>query len=167
MKIHDQTSAERTQLGTLLEAFSVAMMTSRDEQGALVSRPMSALEMDSEGALWFFTQKDSAKTDQLPDLNLSFSDRAASTYVSMSGHGRIHHNRKDIERLWTPFARPWFPEGSGSANLVLLRFAADRTEYWDGPSSTMVRLFAMAAPVVAGRPAGTGTHGAPKDVAER
>ena len=158
MRVDTQNTPQRGQLGKLLEAFAVAMMTSANGHGALVSRPMAALEMDDTGALWFFTQAHSAKTDQLRRINLSFSDKSASTYVSLSGRGEVNLDRERIERLWTPFARPWFPKGSRSADLALLRFVPQMAEYWDAPHNKMVRLFAMAASVVAGQPVALGTH---------
>lgn len=164
MNIQTQTGAERTHLSTLLKDFSVAMMTSVNAQGALVSRPMTGLEMDDNGALWFFTHLHSAKIDQLDRINLSFSDSAGATYVSLSGQGEINLDRERIEHLWTPFARPWFPEGSGSADLALLRFVPDSGEFWDAPHSRMVRIFAMAASVVAGKPIGLGEHATLQDL---
>ena len=158
MRVDTQNTPQRGQLGKLLEAFAVAMMTSANGHGALVSRPMAALEMDDTGALWFFTQAHSAKTDQLRRINLSFSDKSASTYVSLSGRGEVNLDRERIERLWTPFARPWFPKGSGSADLALLRFVPQMAEYWDAPHNKMVRLFAIAASVVAGQAVALGAH---------
>ena len=158
MNVQTQHGAPRTQLGTLIKGFEVAMVTSIDTHGALVSRPMTALEMDSNGALWFFTQLHSAKTDQLAHVNVSFSSKSGATYVSISGHGEINLDRERIEHLWTPFARPWFPEGPGSANLALLRFVPASAEYWDAPHAKMARVLAMAASVVAGRPIGLGEN---------
>ena len=164
MKIETQTGPERIQLGRLLADFSVAMLTSADAQGDLISRPMAALELDSNGALWFFTHTHThththaARPDQLARINLCFSDSASGTYVSLSGRGQIILDRERIERLWTPFARPWFPDGSGSADLALLRVKPEGAEYWDAPHNKMVRMFAMAASIVAARAIGMGEH---------
>ena len=35
----------------------------------------------------------------------------------------------------------------------------DKADYWDGPSSKMVRAFGMIASVIAGRPVALGEHG--------
>ena len=156
MRVETQNSPQRSQLGKLLEGFDEAMMTSANGHGALVSRPMAALEMDDAGALWFFTQPHSAKTDELRRVNLSFSDKSASTYVSLSGNAEINLDRERIERLWTPLAQPWFPKDSGAADVALLRFVPRMAEYWDAPHHRMVRLFAMAASVVTGTPMALG-----------
>ena len=158
MKIETQHSAELTQLGQLLEPMSIAMLTNFEPEGRLVSRPMSPLEMDVHGALWFFTDRRSSKLEHLGVLNLSFTDEGKGTYVSLAGRGAIHDDRARIERLWTAFAKPWFPEGPDSANLTMLQFVPDIAEYWDAPHSKMVRMFAMAASVVAGKPIGLGEH---------
>jgi len=158
MKTETQSSPELTQLCSLIEDMPVAMMTNRDAQGSLSSRPMAPLQMDSHGAIWFFTDRNSTKTEHLVAVNLSFSDPAKGTYVSLSGHGETLQDRNRIERLWSAFAKPWFPEGKDSPNLTLLKFVPESAEYWDAPHSKMVRMFAMAASVMAGKPIGLGDH---------
>lgn len=158
MKTQTQNSAELARLATLLEPMSVAMLTSLDDDGALASRPMSPLEMDASGALWFYTDLRSAKVDHLRAVNVAFSDEARACYVSLSGRGEIHADRAQIERLWTAFAEPWFPDGPGSTNLALLKVVPDMAEYWDAPSSAMVRMFAMLASVWDGKPIGAIDH---------
>lgn len=160
MKIHLQPNAELQKLATLIQPMDgVAMLTSQDLDGALVSRPMAPLEMDEHGAIWFFTDRDSTKVEQLNTLNLSFSDEERSTYVSMCGHGDLELDRGHIKRLWTPLARPWFPDGIESDNLALLKFTPSAAEYWDAVDTKMVHLFATAVSVIAARPIGMGEHG--------
>ena len=55
MKTEAQSNEALGQLAALIENISVAMMTTQnaDAGGALTSRPMSPLLMDSQGALWF------------------------------------------------------------------------------------------------------------------
>jgi general stress protein 26 len=160
MKIQSQTNAERQKLATLIQPMdSVAMMTSQSADGALVSRPMAPLEMDDQGAIWFFTDRNSAKVEQLRTLNLSFSDTERGTYVSLCGHGDLETDRSHIKRLWSPLARPWFPDGTDSQNLTLLKFTPSAAEYWDAVDTKMVHLFATAVSVIAARPIGMGEHG--------
>ncbi len=159
MKIDPQHSPELIQLGELIEDMSVAMLTTADDDGALVSRPMAPQEMDGDGAIWFFTEKNSEKTQHLETVNLSFTHAAHATYVSVSGYGEIHTNRDHIKRLWTSFVKPWFPAGPDSPNLALFKFMPHAAEYWDAPHSKMVRMFALAASVVAGKPVAMGDHG--------
>ena len=158
MKTENQTSPEHTQLAALIEHMHIAMLTTVDEKGVLVSRPMAPLEMESDGSIWFFTDIHTAKVKQLEALNLSFTDADRGTYVSISGSGEINTDHALIARLWTPAAKPWFPDGPDSPNLCLIKVTPRVAEYWDTPHSMMVRLFAMAASVVTGKPIGLGEH---------
>ena len=54
MKIELQNNLELTKLGELIADFSVSMLT-LDVGNALVSHPMTPLEMDKDGAILFFT----------------------------------------------------------------------------------------------------------------
>jgi general stress protein 26 len=69
------------------------MLTTVDAEGALASRPMTVLQMDAQGALWFFVDVKSPKVDRLRAVNLSFVDGDQSAYVSLSGHGEIDSDR--------------------------------------------------------------------------
>lgn len=158
MNIETQSNPEMAALCKLIETIPVAMLSNIDADGALVSRPMAVLEVDAAGAVWFFVDLRSSRVEFLRVVNLSFVDPEHGTYVSISGRGEIRSDRSHVERLWTPMAKPWFPEGPASSNLALLKFVPHTGEYWDAPNSKMVRLFAMAASVVAGKPIGMGDH---------
>jgi general stress protein 26 len=158
VKIQTQCSAELTQLGELIENMPIAMLTNIHSDGALVSRPMSPLEMDADGAVWFFVDATTSDPMQLEAVNLSFSDVTAGTYVSLSGRGEIDLDRARMDRMWTPFAKAWFPGGASSPDLALLKVVPHTAEYWDAPHSRMVRMFAMAAAVVTGQPIAIGDH---------
>jgi general stress protein 26 len=158
MKTEPQTSAERVHLCQLIEHMHLAMLTTSNDSGQLISRPMAPLEMASDGAIWFFSDRQSAKVGQLQSVNLSFTDIDRGTYVSISGVGEIHADRLRMKRLWTPAAKPWFPDGPESSNLCLLKIVPVSAEYWDAPRSKMVRLFAMAVAMITGKPNGLGEH---------
>lgn len=173
MKILSQRTPELIRLGELIEDIPVAMLTTPGAGAgpgngqALVSRPMAPLEMDAEGALWFFTDRRSSKVEHLQSINLSFADPAHGRYVSIAGHGELVDDRGRIERLWTAFAKPWFPDGPDSPELVLLKVQPHTAEVWDAPHSRMVRMFAMAASVVSGKPVGLGEHETLTDLRSR
>ena len=103
------------------------------------ARPMTAqLEHDGRGPIWFFTVKDSAIVQQLPN-----GDRAIATFASKGHdlfatiHGRvsINNDRAVIDRLWNRFVAAWFEGGKDDPKLTLLRFDAERAEIWGDASS--------------------------------
>lgn len=159
MKTETQISDSLAHVAKLIDGIPIAMLTTVEGDGALASRPMAALEMDAHGALWFFTDLRSSKVEHLRVANLSFTDPRHGTYVSLSGRGEIDTDRGRIERLWTAFAKPWFPDGPDSPNLALLKFIPDAADYWDAPHSKMVRAFGVIASMVAGKPIAMGEHG--------
>ena len=129
MRIQTQNSPERIKLGELIEDITVAMLTTRNESGDLESRPMAPQEMDSAGNIWFLTANHSEKTNHLSQINLTFTHPSHGTYVSLSGHGEISTDRTHIHRLWSAFAKPWFPDGPDSPQVALLKFAPNSAEY--------------------------------------
>lgn len=165
MHIENQATPELRLIAKLIEHMRVAMLTSVDADGSLESRPMLPLRLDAAGVFWFFTDIRSERLDRLRQLNLAFSDEARSTYLSLSGHGEVDTERARIEALWTSDAQPWFPDGPQSPSLALLRFVADRGEYWDAPASRMVRFATIAAAAVAGKPVGAADHGTLSSIA--
>jgi general stress protein 26 len=158
MKIAAQRSDELTRMARLIDGMSVAMLTHASADGYLVSRPMAPLELDADGALWFFIDRSTQRPDALRSVNLSFVDADKSIFVSISGHAEVIGNRERITQMWTPLARPWFPEGATSDRLALLKLVPHHIEYWDAPHSRLVRLLALAASMVTHKPVGQGEH---------
>ncbi len=158
MKTETRNSAELTKFCKLIKDMPVGMLISPDAGGAMASRPMSPLEMDSKGALWFLTDLRFDRIGHLRAANLSFMDEFRGTYVSLSGCGEISTDQAHISRLWTAFARPWFPDGPESPNLVLLKFVPYAAKCWDVPHGKMFRMFAMVASVIASKPLGFDDH---------
>jgi general stress protein 26 len=135
-----------------IEGIGVAMMTTTGDDGRLESRPMAVMRADPDGTIWFLTKDGSHKLEHLHQVNLGFADRDDADYVSVSGAGSVVRDRPTIEALWSPMAKPWFPDGVEDPTLVALRIDADSIEYWETSSSRMVRLAEMA------RAAATGTR---------
>ncbi|MCX8521315.1 MAG: pyridoxamine 5'-phosphate oxidase family protein [Rhodoferax sp.] len=167
MKTANQTNPELRHVAELIKDMDFAMLTTTGYDNALISRPMTALEMDAQGVLWFFTDLRSSKIEHLRIANLAFTDTGHGTYVSLSGRGELDTDRQRIKRMWTPFAKPWFPDGPDSPNLALLKFIPDGAEYWDAPSSRMVRAVSELASMVTGKPVNMGEHGVHSDLSQQ
>ena len=154
MKAQDQSSPELTHLCKLIEHIPTATLTLFDANGAPLRQSLVPLEIDGQGALWFFGNLHPANMEQPCDANLSFVDTIKPTYVELSGLAEIHIDQVRLERLWTPFSRPWFPDGPDSARPALLKFVPKKAEYWDVSLSKLVRMVTTAASAVAGKAQG-------------
>ena len=146
----------------LIADIHFAMLTTVASDGTLRSRPMATLKTEFDGDLWFFTDDDSPKVDEIIDekhVCVSFSAPDKQKYVSVSGLAGLVRDKDRARELWTPAAKAWFPNGIDDPHLGLLRVRAQTIEYWDSPSSKMVQLYGFAKAVVTGdRPKNLGEH---------
>jgi len=154
MESKPQKNEQMAKIHDMVEDIRIAMMTTIDEQGNLVSRPMAALQFDEEGNVWFFTNRRSPKVDQIEQneqhVNIAFASVSDASYVSISGTATEVNDRAKIDELWNPQAKAWFPKGKDDPELTLLKVHSQMAEYWDSSDSTMVRLFQQAKAVVTG-----------------
>lgn len=141
-------------LGELIKGIRVAMLTTVDEEGCLRSRPMANQDHEFDGTLWFFTDADSAKVHELErdqHVNLSYAKPDDSQYVSVSGKATLVRDRAKMQELWSPLHKAWFPKGLEDPQIALLRVDVEKAEYWDSPSSAVVRLFGFAKALATGK----------------
>lgn len=146
---------------SLTEGIDFCMLTTING-GQLRSRPMSTQEMDENGELWFFTNDDTHKVDEIEAdsrVNAAYANPNDQLYVSVAGRGSISKDREKMEELWNPILKAWFPEGLDDPHLALLRVSVEEAEYWDSPNSKIVQLYGFVKAVVTGKPAKGGDHG--------
>ena len=148
------TGQERiAKLGALIKDIRVAMLTTVEEDGSLRSRPMATQTTPFDGTLWFFTEKSAPKVHEVEEeahVNVSYAKPEDQLYVSVSGTARVVEDRAQIEALWHPMLKAWFPEGKDDPNVALLRVEVQKAEYWDSPSSKVVQLFGLAKALATG-----------------
>lgn len=145
--------AEYEKLGELIKDIRIAMVTTVEPDGTLHTRPLASLAYENDGQLWFFTSIDSAKVSEVANdvrASVAFSDTGKDAYVAVSGTADIVNDRQRIHKLWTPFAKPWFPNGPDDPNLALLRVHAERAEYWTSAGKAAY-LFGVARSAVTGK----------------
>jgi general stress protein 26 len=154
-------SSDIQKLGKLIKGIKVAMLTTQDDDGTLRSRPMATQQAEFDGMLWFFTQASSHKVDEIDrehNVNLSYADAADNRFVSVSGRARLVREKGKIDELWSPILKAWFPKGKDDPDVALLRVDVEKAEYWDAPSSTLVKLVGFAKAVVTGQPYAPGEN---------
>jgi len=164
MKVEEQNSPELKALAERVKGSRTTMLTMCDAQGQLSSQPMTVVEMDGDGYLWMLVNNGGQTARMAPEgrgmdtVNLAFSDESHSTFTSITARATLVHDQQHKKDLWSVMARPWFPQGVDDPNLAVLRLEPIKAEIWDGPGSTVLRMIAMAASVVAGKPLGLGEH---------
>jgi general stress protein 26 len=104
------------ELYDLIEGIEIAMFTTRRPDGHLVSRPM-ATQTQAEGSdLWFVTDIESNKLDELdfdPNVNLAYYRDGSREWVSVSGTAMVSQDRMAIHELYRPDWKAWFGDEGG------------------------------------------------------
>lgn len=123
-----------TRVKELVEDIDFTMLTTVDDDGHLVSRPMSTRRMDESGDIWFFTSEDTEKVDEARahrDVGLSYCDAKGMRYVSVGGRASVVRDRARMEELYSPSLDVWFEDGLDTPGIVLLRVTPVVTEFWE------------------------------------
>ena len=134
-------------LGKLIEGNDIAMLTTRIGDGRLLSRPLRVMDFDAEGALWFITDRNSHKAEEIrlqPQVNASFASAADNTYISIAGRASVVFDKARLSQLWSPAMMVFYPKGIDDPELCLLRVQAESAEYWDGPGGLVGQALYLA-----------------------
>jgi general stress protein 26 len=144
----------------LIEGIEIAMFTTRRPDGHLVSRPM-ATQTQAEGTdLWFVTDIESHKLDELdfdPNVNLAYYRDGSREWVSVSGTATISRDRRAIHELYQPDWKAWFGDEGGVRNgepgdprFALIFVDAHSVTYMKNDKPRPVILFEVMKGIVTG-----------------
>jgi len=162
MDIQGQESRALDKVAELVGEIKFAMLTTQGDQGELHSRPMTTLQIDSDGCLWFFTAAHSHIMDEVDGharVNLAYARIDKQDYLSVTGTAQIVRDRGKMQELWTPWLTPWFPEGLDDPELVLLKVRMEEADYWAAPGSAVKRLYGLVKGILTRNPNALGEHG--------
>ena len=144
----------------LTEDIDFCMLTTIDA-GHMRSRPMSTQQTEFDGDLWFFTDDNTHKIDEIAKDNrvcAAYAKPESDTYVSISGRAEVVRDPAKMEELWSPVLKAWFPDGLEDPHLCLLKVTAEQAEYWDSPSGKLVQLFGFVKAIATGEEADWGEN---------
>lgn len=128
----DASGAEK--IAELADGITFAMLTTVDDTGAFVSRPMAQQDRDFDGDLWFLSARDSRKVAHIeanPHVNVALTSR--DVWISINGSAQVVDDRAKVSELWTPQMDGWFPQGPDDPSVVAVRVDGEAAEYWDTP----------------------------------
>lgn len=137
---------------SVLRSFDHAMLVTRDQHEGLRSRPMAIAETTESGKLWFISNAQSGKQDELADdPHVNVAMEGGGRFLSVTGRARVVKDAKKAEDLWSEAQRVWF-SGPHDPELVLIEVLPSVAEYWDGSGLKGLKyLFAEAGAAVRGR----------------
>jgi general stress protein 26 len=153
-------------LYALIEGIEIAMFTTRRPDGHLVSRPM-ATQTQAEGTdLWFVTDIESNKLDELgfdPQVNLAYYRDGSREWVSVSGTAMVSQDRMAIHELYRPDWKAWFGDEGGQRDggpddprLALILVEVHSVTYMKVDKPKPLVLFELVKGMVTGTPPNIG-----------
>lgn len=95
-------------------------------------RPMTALCEEQDAPIWFFTSVDNALVAAQAVHSraiATFAARGHELFATVHGQLAQEHDRKVIDRFWSPFVAAWY-EGKDDPKLAVLRLDAERAQIW-------------------------------------
>ena len=144
----------------LVAEISTAMMVTRRPDGRLVSRPMATQKREPVADLWFVTDVDTHKVDEMeadPNVCLAYFNPKTYEWVSASGRATLTQDREKIRELYQPDWRAWFGDEGGERDggpndprLALILVDLESVHYMKAKHSKPVALFEIAKGVVTG-----------------
>jgi general stress protein 26 len=147
-----ESEGERQRVRALIERAGVAVLMNVDEKGTHIGRPMLPLLIPNDSHIYFLTHQSSRKVTQLAvRTQVGLSIVTANCFVVAAGSAQLSRDPELIRRLWSPTYRAWFPEGKDDREATVIRVAVERIDYWEPPSSRIVRLVQAVKAVVTRR----------------
>jgi general stress protein 26 len=156
-------STESTEkLWDIIKSCRFAMLTTIEKDGSLRARPMTTVQKEFGGTLWFFAPADSDAIQAVEaneQVCVAYANADKADFVSLSGEASVVMETAIKEKLWSPMVQAWFPQGPASSEVALIKVDAANAEYWDSKSNKLVQLYSMAAAYVQGTtPKNIGDH---------
>ncbi|WP_423149346.1 pyridoxamine 5'-phosphate oxidase family protein [Rubrolithibacter danxiaensis] len=149
------------ELSDRVKDVKIAMLTTNDTKGEPHSRPMYTFPIKDDGVIWFLTQKDSIKSEEITTtrtVNINYTDHPNNLYVSVTGEASLSADKEKIDELWTEMFKAWFADGKNDPNIALLKVVPHKVEYWDAPDSIMSQILLVVKAGLAGNPYQVGEH---------
>lgn len=118
----------------IINGSRIGTITTINDNGALVSRPLAVQDVRDDGDMWFFTSANSSQVVHIranPAVNVSFGK--GTEWVSVAGTAEVVADRRLIHEMWNQAVEAWFPDGPDTPEVVLLRIGSDSAGYWTSP----------------------------------
>ena len=129
-------------------------MLSTHDGEEIRARPMAAHLVRDEHAIYFLTDVESHKDEEIaknPHVGLAFADTGSHTYVAVTGRAEISNHREKVHELWSTPAKAWW-DSSEDPSIRVLKVTPHDAQYWDGPSKPVALVKMLAAAVSDTRP---------------
>lgn len=142
------TAISMEDLSKHIRKIDFCMMCTQREDGFIATRPMSNNgDVDYVGDSWFFSYDDTSKISQISrnrNVTLTFTAPPSllgkpGIFIAIVGTAEIIRDRAHFDEHWTSDLDRWFPEGTQTPGLTLLKVSAGAIHYWDGEDNGVIK----------------------------
>ncbi len=154
------TDKKLDELYGLIESIEIALLTTRRPDGQLVTRPMATQQQGALADLWFVTNIDTHKIDEIqydPNVCVGYLNNDSMEWVSVSGTATLTQDRAKIHELYAPDWRAWFEDEGGERDggpddprLALILVDAHTVHYMKSKHSKPRVLFEVVRGIITG-----------------
>ena len=139
----------------LVEDIRTCMFITNNETETDHTRPMSTIEVEDNGTLWFFTDIRSVKVEEVStkrQVHLTYAHPGKESYLNVRGTSSVVTDKQQIKDKWSPIVKAWFPNGPEDPNVALLKVEPYQCYYWDSETGKMVQFVKIAIGAITGSP---------------
>ena len=132
-----------------LSQFHALFFVTREEGDDISIVPMTVLDCDEDGTLWFAAGRNSGKVKHVERRGAVYlvGQSGSSLFVTAHANASLETGMQARNAKWSEALRVWFPGGPTDPEYALIRATVTEGEYWDTSGSN--KLFYLADAVKA------------------
>lgn len=126
------------------------------------TRPMATLNVDDQGRVWFLSDKQSDKNQDLKHsrkVQLIYAKPSSTEFLSIRGTAFETRDSATIDELWNQMAAAWFKGGKDDPNLSAVCVTPVEARYWDTKHGKIISLLKIAAAAMSKKVMDDGVEG--------
>ena len=131
---------------TLVNDINTCLMCTRLMDIPFEARPMTTMEVDEQGYIWFFSEFGSHKISEIledPRMQLLYADPAKAHFINLYGTAVVLKDRQKTQELYSIYTKNWFQKGKDDPSLTLIRFKPESAHYWDNKDGKVLSTLKM------------------------
>ena len=148
-----EIGSEVEKVAKLAKDIRIGMLTTIDADGHFISRPMAQQEVEFDGDLWFFAERDSRKVAHInanPHVGVTLT--SSDTWISLDGEAEVVDDPAKAKELWNQWVEAWMPQGPEDPSVILIKVNGHSAEYWDTPGGRIASAISFVKAKVTGEP---------------
>jgi len=142
------TAADIDRVWALISDIPVAMVVTHEGQGQhMRARPMAMRPARAEGAIYFLTDVDAPKAEEIrsnESICLALADNKSQKYVSITGHAELIDDRDRVGEIWSVYDKAFWPD-QNDPRIRVLRVTPESAEFWEGAGMVVTAVKLVAA----------------------